>query len=375
VIMRRLDETIDELRSWEGVLRCGLHDASALLLQVGSFRRKIVAGTAVGSLGRALATLRSRLDEIDHFGNAAQVNRRSRTSDREIAQLRDFVERRAGESTVADLPTTWMCQTLSLDLSRALRYMTDPTLCEVVIDAGGELPIPNRDHELGFGKATYVDDPLPILLASDEGRSRLLHYICLDIEIAAAEICAKSIVDAPSMPSDFMVDMARQCWDEVRHAELLSDRIRELGMNVGTFPSDGSLWERYHRGADLRERLAIQHVVQEGNGLDSGVALTELLRVGGDDRTAAIFEYLVADEVNHVRVGNRWVRWLCGDSEEEFLQAVRQAAVRIGVKVPGSAPAALELRLAAGFTPSSLQALLDESGLAAPLHQKTGDRP
>ena len=42
----------------------------------------------------------------------------------------------------------------------------------------------------------------------------------MDAELSAAELMARNSHEHPEMPWDFHVDMARQNWDEVRHARL-----------------------------------------------------------------------------------------------------------------------------------------------------------
>ena len=40
----------------------------------------------------------------------------------------------------------------------------------------------------------------------------------MDAELTAAELMARNSHEYPEMPWDFHVDMARQTWDELRHA-------------------------------------------------------------------------------------------------------------------------------------------------------------
>jgi uncharacterized ferritin-like protein (DUF455 family) len=99
------------------------------------------------------------------------------------------------------------------------------------------------------------------------------------------------------MPWDFHVDMARQCWDDIRHAESL-DRLMatELGCHWGDYPVDfGDFDEIY--ALDLPGRLE---------------------RSSGDRRTvpigrekasvARVLDYLLADDAPHAHNGARWAR-------------------------------------------------------------------
>src|SRR5215207_7898056 len=54
----------------------------------------------------------------------------------------------------------------------------------------------------------------------DEIRHAEVHDGLMDAELCAAELMARNSHEHPEMPWDFHVDMARQCWDEIRHAEV-----------------------------------------------------------------------------------------------------------------------------------------------------------
>src|ERR687897_330301 len=58
----------------------------------------------------------------------------------------------------------------------------------------------------------------------------------MDAELCAAELMARNSHEHPEMPWDFHVDMARQTWDEIRHAEI-HDRLMatELGCHWGDY--------------------------------------------------------------------------------------------------------------------------------------------
>ena len=65
---------------------------------------------------------------------------------------------------------------------------------------------------------------------TDPEEQRHFFHGLMDAELCAAELMARNSHEHPEMPWDFHVDMARQCWDEIRHAEcttgLMADRAR-----------------------------------------------------------------------------------------------------------------------------------------------------
>ena len=48
--------------------------------------------------------------------------------------------------------------------------------------------------------------------------------------------------------------------------------------------------------------------------------LHKLWRAHGDERTAELLETILADEVNHVRYGNRWIKKLAKDDGRVLLK-------------------------------------------------------
>ena len=74
---------------------------------------------------------------------------------------------------------------------------------------------------------------------------------------------------ALTLPRAFFDDWVRVAEDEARHYGLWEARLRALGARYGDLPTHSGLWDSAAKTAhDLRARLAIEHVVLEGRGLD-----------------------------------------------------------------------------------------------------------
>lgn len=192
-----------------------------------------------------------------------------------------------------------------------------------------------------------------------EGRRNIVHEIFIDIEIPATEACAMNIVLFRDAPLPFKLDMARQVWDEARHATIALRRYQELGGELDLKSYSNNLWNRWSQGADVIDRLCIQQVVQEGNALDSANNLAEVLCEAGDTDSADMFAFFAADEELHTRFGNDWVlRFLNGD-EAAYRARVMAAAELIGASLPGKLPVNVPSRLRGGFTPGLVEDLLN----------------
>jgi uncharacterized ferritin-like protein (DUF455 family) len=127
-------------------------------------------------------------------------------------------------------------------------------------------------------------------------------------EIQNAEIAAQTIVDFPDAPWELRMQLARQCWDECRHSRMFLRRVIELGGRKGESPIKNGDWSIVGMINTLAGRLLVQHRLFEGGVLDSFRQVGNGFRDSGDERTAEVFEVILADEVQHVRFANHWLR-------------------------------------------------------------------
>lgn len=154
----------------------------------------------------------------------------------------------------------------------------------------------------------------------------LMHFNLMGLEIPTIEHCAQLICDFPDMSWEFVHDMARQSWDEARHAQAFQDRLHALGGRLGQYPADFSLW-RMTAGLPLAERLAIHQRHGEWIGVDGALWAAEEYAARGDPATARLFEFVSRDEVTHVALGNKWVRRLV--PEPDGVAALHEKARQI----------------------------------------------
>jgi hypothetical protein len=62
-----------------------------------------------------------------------------------------------------------------------------------------------------------------------------MHGICGG-EFQAMEAAGRTLYDFPDAPWEFQLDMARQVWDESRHAEIYIKLLEYVGSYYGEFP-------------------------------------------------------------------------------------------------------------------------------------------
>ena len=117
-------------------------------------------------------------------------------------------------------------------------------------------------------------------------QKHVLHSL-MHAELCAAELTARSSHEHPDMPWDFHVDMARRCWDEIRHAEVI-DRLlaTELDCHWGDYPVDLRAYESAY-ALDLDDRLA--RAGEAGDRLKRLVDRSE-------PAVARVLDYMLADD-------------------------------------------------------------------------------
>ncbi|MCU0755203.1 MAG: ferritin-like domain-containing protein [Xanthomonadales bacterium] len=200
-------------------------------------------------------------------------------------------------------------------------------------------------------------------LSSPQGRAALVHAVA-HIEFNAINLAWDAAYRFRHAGFDYLRDWASVAADEARHFALLQQRLQDLGWTYGDFPAHNGLWETAVATAgDFVARMALVPRVLEARGLDVTPGMIERLRAVGDEATVAALEVILAEELRHVAVGDRWYRWACAaaglDAEAHFRRLV-EGQFR-SLRGPFNAPA----RLAAGFSPAELTWLLEQDRAAA----------
>ncbi len=149
-------------------------------------------------------------------------------------------------------------------------------------------------------------------------------------EVQALEAAGRTLWDFPESPWAFHKDMARQCWDEARHVQAYEKLIEHAGGEVGEFPETTFLFEASCH-ADPVLRLTGVNRCLEGLACDAFRSLIDYGKNVGDDIIAQAVDFVLADELTHVRFGSEWVKEITrGDPDRanrarEFQRETEQA--------------------------------------------------
>lgn len=196
--------------------------------------------------------------------------------------------------------------------------------CERVQALKVEWDAGTLDHETAQG-AEPIADPgrpeRPVLvsprevdrrsIATAEGRAALIHAIT-HIEFNAINLALDAAYRFRSLPREYYGEWLQVAAEEAHHFTLLREHLRTLGFDYGSFTAHNGLWEMAVKTAhDALTRMALVPRVLEARGLDASPTLIRKLTACGDRRAVEILEIIQHDEIGHVRIGNRWYRYLC----------------------------------------------------------------
>jgi hypothetical protein len=208
-------------------------------------------------------------------------------------------------------------------------------------------------------------------------RERLHRH--MNNEVGGLEIAAQMLVDFPEAPWELRLQLARQCWDETRHVQLLRRRLEALGGRKGEFPISNFEWTVTSSLDSIAGRLAVQNRTFEAGQMDIVGKVVDDWRSAGDEETATVLEGILADEIQHVRFANRWIKRLVEQDRRVLLKvasAVRflaraNAVLQGRVDDAGAAPAApdehvpavnVEDRRLAEFSEEEIAEILRQAG-------------
>ena len=208
-------------------------------------------------------------------------------------------------------------------------------------------------------------------------------------ELQAMEAAGRTLFDFPDAPWEFQLDMARQVWDESRHSEIYLKLLDYVGSYLGEFPESEVLWSCTQID-DPACRVAGINRGLEGLACDVFEQLIRMAQKMGDPVIERAVDYVLADEITHVRMGSKWMRKLTEGDPERLRKAqafqdnidnlfnfgggrttqegAAQIKQRLGdkeVEIDATLTIAREARLLAGFTNEEIERLIKGMGKSA----------
>jgi len=182
---------------------------------------------------------------------------------------------------------------------------------DLIFDPRNTVALDENRRSGGF-KATNYEAP-------DAARS-LMHGIFVG-EIQALEGAGRTCwdfdigSDGDAVPFDLKLDMARQCWDEARHVEISVKLSEHMGTEIGEFAEQTLLFEAACN-SDAILRLAGVNRALEGLAIDVFNTMRDFGDASADPVLYFCEDWMLADEVTHVKMGSDWLRRITADDPE-----------------------------------------------------------
>jgi uncharacterized ferritin-like protein (DUF455 family) len=223
-----------------------------------------------------------------------------------------------------------------------------------------------RARDVAQIKVDQGEPPFPDLSTRESIKERV-HGIMVG-EMQAMEGAGRSVYDFPDAPWEFTMDMARQVWDESRHLEIYLRLLEHLDGYVGEYPETTILW-RCACAEDAAARVAGVNRGLEGLACDVFNQLVHIARRMGDPILERTVDFVLADEITHVRMGSKWLTRLTeGDPQRRrqaiaFQETIDERFNLGGVRQDGDHEEVLisiatEARQLGGFTDEEIQRLI-----------------
>ncbi len=138
---------------------------------------------------------------------------------------------------------------------------------------------------------------------------------CFDFEVG------KGVDDTTEVPFELKLDMARQCWDEARHCEISVKLGDWMGTEIGEYGEQVFLYEAACAPDPLLRLTGVNRAL-EGLAIDVFNTMREFGQVAGDPVLEFCEDWMLADEVTHVKMGSDWLRRLTENDKERRDQAL-----------------------------------------------------
>ncbi len=155
-----------------------------------------------------------------------------------------------------------------------------------------------------------------------ERARRRMHGIFVG-EIQALEGAGRTAFDfgTDEVPYELKLDMARQCWDEARHCEISVKLAEHMGGELGEYAEATTLFEAACHD-DPVFRLAGVNRALEGLAIDVFTQMRDFGEEMNDPVLTYCEDYMLADEVTHVKMGSKWLREVTDGDPERRKQAL-----------------------------------------------------
>ena len=208
--------------------------------------------------------------------------------------------------------------------------------------------------------------------AAERSRS-LMHGIFVG-EVQALEGAGRTCFDFDDTEAPFQLklDMARQCWDESRHCEISIKLGDHMGTEIGEYTESTFLFAAACNPDPVLRLCGVNRAL-EGLAIDVFSSMKEFGNEAGDPVLEFCEDWMLADEVTHVKMGSDWLRRLTAQDPQRQKEALdfQKAVDKLfsfggfrGEEEENPVHLARKFRSLAGFSDDEISELVDTAAEA-----------
>ncbi|HKY13599.1 MAG TPA: DUF455 family protein [Microthrixaceae bacterium] len=190
--------------------------------------------------------------------------------------------------------------------------MFDPRNAAARAESRGRKPFAAGSYEAPDGARALMHGIFVGEIQALEGAGRT----CWDFDVATGRE-----VGADEIPFELKLDMARQCWDEARHVEISVKLGEHMGTQVGEFAEQTMLFAAACNEDPVLRLTGVNRAL-EGLAIDVFNTMREFGEASGDPILYFCEDWMLADEVTHVKMGSDWLRTLTANDTERRQRAL-----------------------------------------------------
>jgi len=196
---------------------------------------------------------------------------------------------------------------------------------------------------------------MPTLKKSKVGLPIYLLHSLAHIELNAIDLTWDMLIRFTNLnlPHKFYSDWVSVVDDESKHFLLLANRLKSIGSYYGVMPAHKSLWDDVvETKHDLKARLALLHIFDEGKALDAWPRLCTKLISVNDKESSQLVDKICSEEIAHVKYGIYWFKYLCDRENNSDCVSLFHSLMRNYLTVPLNPPFNTQARQEAGLDES-----------------------
>jgi hypothetical protein len=190
--------------------------------------------------------------------------------------------------------------------------------------------VPRRDERFAHTR-NFVFPPHTVCHdAAASTAEKVLALMCKRaLEMDVPEAMSQMILNFKDQPWEFQRELARQLWDEARHAMIGEAYFEQAGIDWSAIPLHIGFSLSINQALTPVEGYAWLFTIEHDlMAAQTGKRYEWATAVGADDLAALYQDYDWADEVVHSQIGQRWLKRITGLSIQQIKELGGQAQAK-----------------------------------------------